>query len=83
VKEHEWLDVQAFVYRHFDELGGVSFLPHSDHIYEQAPYTETTKENYEELVAKMPKIDWSEFYEDKDYTIGSQELACFAGQCEI
>jgi ribonucleoside-diphosphate reductase alpha chain len=86
VKEQEWLDVAAWVYSHFDEMSGVSFLPHSDHVYRQAPYQDCNKEDYEALLAKMPKdINWLELakYESKDHTTGSQELACVAGGCEI
>ena len=85
VKEHEWFDVGAWVYNHFDKVSGISFLPHSDHIYQQAPYEEITHEQYDELLAAMPKaIDWTTMIEDKDNTEGSQELACSAsGGCEI
>jgi len=83
VREHEWMDVGAWVYNHFDSMSGVSFLPHSDHTYKQAPYTEISKEQYEELVAAMPVIDWNLFYEVQDSTTGSQEYACVSGQCEI
>lgn len=87
VKEHEWPEVGAWVYNNFDEISGISFLPYSDHIYAQAPYQDCTKEEYEALLAKMPKnIDWNDLakYEKKDNTIGSQELACSAaGGCEI
>ena len=87
VKEHEWLEVGAWVYKHFDKMSGVSFLPFSDHVYAQAPYQDCTKEEYEEAAAKMPKnIDWSTLakYEGKtDKTNGSQELACTAGGCDI
>jgi ribonucleoside-diphosphate reductase alpha chain len=86
VKEEEWPEVGAWVYNHFDEMSGVSFLPFSDHVYQQAPYQDCTKEEYEALLVKMPKnIDWSELakYEKRDSTTGSQELACVAGGCEI
>jgi len=87
VREEEWPAVGAWVYDHFDELSGISFLPHSDHVYKQAPYQDCSKEEYEELLAKMPKhIDWNELskYEKRDTTTGSQELACSAaGGCEI
>ena len=86
VKEHEWPEVGAWVYNHFDEMSGVSFLPHSDHVYQQAPYQDCTKEEYEAMLAKMPKnINWSDLakYEKQDATTGSQELACVAGGCEI
>jgi len=86
VKEEEWPEVGAWVYNHFDEMSGVSFLPFSDHVYQQAPYQDCTKEEYEALAAKMPKdIDWTMLakYEKRDSTTGSQELACVAGGCEI
>jgi len=86
VKEEEWPEVGAWCWNHFDELSGVSFLPYSDHVYKQAPYTDCTKEEYEALQAKMPKaVDWSKLatYEKQDATTGSQELACVAGGCEI
>ena len=87
VKEHEWPEVGAWVWKYFDEMSGVSFLPFSDHVYQQAPYQDCDKDTYEELRAKMPKdIDWTKLasYETKDMTIGSQELACSAaGGCEI
>jgi ribonucleoside-triphosphate reductase len=83
VREHEWLEVGAWVYKHFDELGGVSFLPHSDHSYKQAPYQEINKETYEKLLAEFPKIKWEEFIEIEDTLENTKELACVAGVCEI
>ena len=86
VKEDEWMEVGAWVYKHFDELSGISFLPYSDHTYKQAPYQDATKEEYEELVAKMPsEIRWADiaFYELEDNTTGTQDLACAAGYCEV
>ena len=86
VKEHEWMEVGAFVYRHFDEISGISFLPHSDHSYRQAPYQDCTKEQYEELLAKMPTgVDWSilKNYEKSDTTKSSQTMACSADGCEL
>ena len=86
VKEEEWPEVGAWVYNHFDEMSGVSFLPFSDHVYKQAPYQDCSKEEYEALLAKMPKnVDWAKLaqYEKQDATTGSQELACVAGGCEI
>jgi len=86
VKEDEWMDVGAFVYEHFDEMSGVSFLPHSDHTYRQAPYQDCTRSEYESLDATMPKIiDWNKLaeYEKEDNTKGSQTLACAADGCEI
>jgi ribonucleoside-diphosphate reductase alpha chain len=86
VRESEWMHVGAFVYEHFDEMSGVSFLPHSDHTYQEAPYQDCSKEDYEELLATMPKnIDWSELsqYESEDNTAGSQTMACSGDTCEI
>lgn len=86
VREHEWLEVAAWVYKNFDEIGGVSFLPFSDFVYEQAPYNEVTKEEYEKLLAASPKeLDWSLLseLEKEDRTEAAKELACTAGVCEI
>jgi len=86
VRDSEWMDVGAFVYKYFDEMSGVSFLPHSDHTYQQAPYQDCTKEEYEELLSAMPKdINWSELseYENEDNTAGSQTMACTGDSCEI
>jgi ribonucleoside-diphosphate reductase alpha chain len=86
VRDHEWLAVGAFVYEHFDEMSGVSFLPHSDHTYQQAPYQDCTKEEYEELLKLMPeRIDWSKLneYEQEDNTVAMQTMACSGDSCEI
>jgi ribonucleoside-diphosphate reductase alpha chain len=85
VKDEEWMRVGAWVYDHFDELVGVSFLPASDHKYEQAPYEEITEAQYEKAVAAFPKIDYSQLsgYELEDGTMGAKELACSSGSCEI
>lgn len=84
VKEDEWVDVAAWVYKNFDELSGISFLPHDGGSYRQAPYEECTKEEYEALVDKMPKtIDWNALKEETDNVEGAQTLACAAGHCEI
>lgn len=85
VREAEWTDVLAWVYKHFDIIGGVSFLPHSDHIYQQAPYTEVTEAEYAAARAKQPHIDWGRLpeYEHEDMTTANKELACAAGVCEI
>jgi len=84
VREHEWMAVGAWVYKNFDICNGVSFLPHTDHSYRQAPYQECTEIEYQALKEKMPKdVDYSSFVELEDNTIGSQELACAAGGCEI
>jgi len=84
VREHEWLEVGAWVYKYFDEISGISFLPHSDHTYQQAPYQECTKEEYQNLLVSTPSsIDWSTFKEEEDNTEGSQTLACTGNACEI
>jgi len=86
VRDEEWLDVGAWVYRHFDEVSGISFLPHSDHSYKQAPYQECTKGEYDAAVSVMPtNIDWSRLaeFEKDDTTKGAQTLACSSGVCEL
>jgi ribonucleoside-diphosphate reductase alpha chain len=84
VKEHEWMDVGAWVWKNFDEVSGVSFLPHDGGSYRQAPYEECSKEDYEALLDKMPKdIKWDDLVEQEDNVEGAQMLACTAGQCEI
>jgi ribonucleoside-triphosphate reductase len=85
VRENEWLEVGAWVYEHFDDIGGVSFLPHSDHIYKQAPYTTITEAEYKKTVSEFPQIDWGKLtqFEKDDRTIGAQEPACVGGICEI
>ena len=86
VRDSEWLDVGAFVYKHFDEMSGVSFLPHSDHTYQQAPYQDCTEREYKELLKLMPKaIDWSKLseYEQEDNTVAMQTMACSGDSCEI
>jgi len=86
VKESEWVNVGNWCWDNFDYLSGVSFLPFSDHTYQQAPYQDIDKEQFESLQSKMPeKIDWSKLqdFEKEDNTRGSQELACTAGSCEL
>jgi ribonucleoside-triphosphate reductase (thioredoxin) len=85
VRDHEWMEVGAWVYKHFDSLAGVSFLPHSDHSYQQAPYTECSQQEYEALLKRMPAFDWDELanFERDDSTVNTKELACSAGQCEL
>ena len=86
VRSDEWMEVGAFVYKHFDEMSGVSFLPHSDHTYQQAPYQDCTKDDYKNLLAIMPKsIDWSKLseYEQEDNTVATQSMACTGGVCEV
>ena len=86
VHEDEWLGVGSWVFDNFDHIGGVSFLPASEHTYKQAPYQEITKEEYQAWLKKMPsRIDWNmlTLYETEDGTTGSQELSCTAGACDI
>jgi len=86
VRSSEWFSVGAFVYKNFDEMSGVSFLPYSEHTYQQAPYEEIGKSDYTTLLSLMPEsIDWAKLkeYEAEDTTIGSQTLACTGGSCEI
>ena len=86
VRKDEWFEVGAFVYKHFDEMSGVSFLPYNEHTYQQAPYQEVGKSDYEMLLLVMPKaIDWSKLseYEKQDNTKGSQTFACTGEVCEI
>lgn len=86
VKEGEWFEVGAWVYKHFDSISGVSFLPHSGHSYKQAPYQEITKDEYEVLLKAMPKrVDFTKLsdHEKEDTTVGIKEYACQGGACEI
>ena len=86
VKEQEWPEVQAWVWENFDDISGISFLPHSEHVYRQAPYQDCDVTEYKKQLAEMPKnVDWSQLstYESQDYTVASPELACVAGGCEI
>ena len=86
VKEDEWMDVGAWVWKHFDQVSGISFLPHSDHSYRQAPYQDCDKETYINLLSEMPVgVDWSELasYEETDNTSGTQTFACSGDSCEV
>lgn len=86
VSEDEWLPVASWVHENFDSLSGVSFLPYDGGTYRQAPYQECTKEEYEDFVARSPSmINWDSLasYESDDFTIGSHELACVGGACEL
>lgn len=86
VKDDEWMDVGAFVYKHFDEMSGVSFLPYDGGSYQQAPYQEVTEEVYQEALDNMPtSVDWSKLseYEQEDNTAGMQTMACSGDSCEI
>jgi len=86
VKEDEWMDVGAWVYKHFDEVSGISFLPFSDHTYKQAPYQDCTEDEYDAMIIQMPRsVDWAKLqeFEKEDMTTGGRELACTADACEI
>ena len=86
VRDEEWLKVGSWVYDNFDICSGVSFLPHSDHTYAQAPYQDCNEETYKEALSKMPEsIDWTKLasYEVEDNTAGSQTLACSGDSCEV
>jgi len=84
VRDHEWLDVGAYVYKHFDEISGISFLPHTDHSYVQAPYQECTKEEFKQALKETPQlIDFEELIETDDNTEGAQTLACVGASCEV
>ena len=99
VKKDEWFEVGAFVYKNFDEMSGVSFLPYNEHTYQQAPYQEVDKtepvydsqgniqlHSYESLLEMMPeRIDWLKLqdYEKEDTTVSMQTMACSGDVCEI
>jgi ribonucleoside-triphosphate reductase (thioredoxin) len=86
VKEHEWMQVGDWVFKNFDEVSGISFLPYDDHVYAQAPYQDIDEETYNTLAAKMPeKVSWEKLrdFEKEDTTSGGRELACTAGVCEV
>lgn len=84
VKPSEWLEVGAWVYKNFDTLCGVSFLPQTDHIYKQAPYQEISEEDYKKATSEFPVINWEALpSESTDTTTGVKELACVSGICEI
>lgn len=84
VKPSEWPSVGAWIYDHFDEVSGVSFLPYSDHTYKQAPYIDISSEDYDRAVSKMPKeLNWKKLVETHDETTASQELACTGNSCEL
>jgi ribonucleoside-diphosphate reductase alpha chain len=85
VRDEEWMEVGAFVYKHFDEMSGVSFLPHSEHTYQQAPYQDCTKDVYDKLSSEFSHINWAKLrdYEKEDTTNSSQTFACSGDSCEI
>ena len=86
VKEHEWMGVGNWVWDNFNNISGISFLPFSEHTYQQAPYQDCNQEEYKEALAAMPKsVNWAKLgdYEAQDYTAGAQTAACAAGGCEV
>jgi ribonucleoside-diphosphate reductase alpha chain len=85
VREHEWMEVGAWVYKNFDDIGGVSFLPYNDHVYQQAPYQDCTAPEYYKAEQEFPDLDWNEFdkFEVDDATVNMHELACVSGACEL
>jgi len=86
VKESEWVAVGAWVYENWDAVGGVSFLPYSEHTYQQAPYQDITREEYEAALVAFPtdvRFADLHFYETEDGTTGNQTLACTASGCEV
>ncbi|MFA7523091.1 MAG: hypothetical protein WCY71_09235 [Halothiobacillaceae bacterium] len=87
VRDEEWMAVGAWVYEHFDEVSGISFLPHTDHTYQQAPYQDMTSEEFAlwQKEHPVPDVDWRELaeYEKTDNTVAMQTLACTSGACEL
>lgn len=87
VKDHEWIEVAAWVYENFDEIAGVAFLPHSDHTYKQAPYQDLTEQEYLDAKSKMPEeVMWtlmSHYEQTDEAVVGGRELNCSAGSCDI
>jgi serine protease inhibitor len=85
VGDNEWIEVANWVYKNWDIVGGLSFLPRSNHVYQLAPYEAITKEKYEELLKNMPELDFSKIviYELKDETEVKKELACSSGACDL
>ncbi len=86
VKEQEWPEVGGWVWNNLDYISGISFLPHSDHTYKQAPYQDCSAQEYEELLAQIPTdVDWRDLkqYEEQDNTAGTQTMACSGDSCEV
>jgi len=85
VNEEEWMEVGNFVYKNFDDITGVSFLPKSEHVYQLAPLEAISESDYYRLLDEQVEIDFSKLpdFEKIDMTTGAQQLACVAGQCEI
>jgi ribonucleoside-diphosphate reductase alpha chain len=83
VEEKDWPEVGAWTWKNFSEISGVSYLPYDGGTYRQAPYEECTEEEYNELKAKIPEVNWLDLKENTDLTEGAQQLACVSGVCEI
>jgi ribonucleoside-diphosphate reductase alpha chain len=85
VRDHEWLEVATWVYKHFDQIGGIAFLPFTNHIYKQAPYTEVSEVEYRAASLKMPEIDWLKLpeFEKDDHTTAMKEVAYSGNSCDI
>jgi len=85
VGEDEWIEVANWVYANWDIVGGLSFLPRSNHVYQLAPYEEIDKQRYEELYKKVKDVDFSRIveYEKENETDMKKELACVGGACEL
>ena len=83
VGEDEWDEVREWTWEHRHLVSGISFLPRTEHTYKQAPYEALTEEQFEEMSAAMPSVDFAEYSETEDHTIASQQLACSSGVCEI
>jgi len=86
VREHEWIEVSDWVYKNWDIVGGISFLPYDAGTYQQAPYQDTDESGYKQFMADMPKqVLWEALplYEKEDNTTGTQSLACVSGQCDL
>jgi hypothetical protein len=85
VKENEWLEVLNWVYKNWNDIGGLSFLPYDTGVYQLAPYEEITKEQFNKMVETFPDIDFSKLsmFENEDMTTGAKSLNCSAGQCDI
>lgn len=85
VGNDEWIKVANFIYENWDIVGGLSFLPRSEHVYQLAPYEEISKEEYEKRMKEIKHIDFSKliYYEQEDNTVGAKEFACVSGVCSI
>jgi ribonucleoside-diphosphate reductase alpha chain len=85
VKQDEWLEIGNWVYKNWDIVNGISFLPYFDHVYDQAPYEKISKEEYDKIIKDFPKIDYTQLgkYETEDNTEGAKSLACQGGSCDI